>query len=52
VAALLLENGAEIDPLDDEHRTCLIWAAGEGHPITVKLLLDHGADCMVQDGGD
>lgn len=44
-AALLIERGADLDALDDEHHgTPMAWAAAEGHLEVVRLLLDHGAD--------
>ena len=41
----LLEAGASIDAVDDEAEwSSLTWAARNGHPPLVALLLEHGAD--------
>ncbi len=40
----LLENGSGVDTEDEKlHATALMWAAHEGHPDIVKLLIEHGA---------
>ena len=44
-ARLMLEHGADIDVLDDQHHgTPLVWAAREGHEDMVRFLLSAGAD--------
>ena len=44
-ARLLIEHGADLNPIDDEYRaTPLGYAARWGHVEIVKLLLDCGAD--------
>ncbi len=50
VVALLLDEGAEIDAVDEEGRTALMRASG-GHSDldTIKLLLDRGADLHTRD---
>ncbi|MFP4262782.1 MAG: ankyrin repeat domain-containing protein [Halomonas sp.] len=41
----LLEAGAEVDAVDDEAGwSSLTWAAKDGRPALVELLLAHGAD--------
>jgi ankyrin repeat protein len=42
VKLLLKANQAEVDSKDENGRTPLSWAAGNGHEATVKLLLDMG----------
>jgi ankyrin repeat protein len=44
-ARLLLDHGADIDPIDEEYQsTPLAYAAHWGHRELVKLLLERGAD--------
>lgn len=44
-ARLMLEHGADIDALDDQHHgTPLAWAARKGHEDMVLVLLSAGAD--------
>lgn len=43
ILSLLISNWSNIDEEDDEGRTCLYWAAFNGHTETVKLLLENGA---------
>ena len=43
---LLLDRGADIHAWNDQ---ALYWAAWNGHPETVKLLLDRGAKFMLND---
>lgn len=58
LATLLLANGAQVDPLDNEHRTPLHWAveAGDGRNGAVgngavaALLLEKGANVNMVDG--
>ena len=40
---LLLEHGAELETKDEDGRTPLSCAAGNGHEAVVKLLLENGA---------
>ncbi|RYP26161.1 hypothetical protein DL768_011819 [Monosporascus sp. mg162] len=46
---LLLNKGAEIDSKDNNNRTPLSWAAGNGHKEIVQLLLDKGAEADSND---
>jgi Ankyrin repeats (many copies) len=39
-----LAAGAPVSERDDNDWCSLDWAAGEGDPATIQLLLDHGAD--------
>lgn len=43
ILSLLISNWSNIDEEDHEGRTCLYWAAFNGHTETVKLLLENGA---------
>lgn len=46
----LLEAGAKINMIDNnEHFTALMWAAAEGQPENVVLLLKNGADMTLKD---
>lgn len=49
IVEFLLENGAALDPKDDERRSPLFRAANYGAHSVVKLLMDHGADVTVRD---
>lgn len=49
VVLLLLDEGAEIDVVDNNGRTALIWACAKGRIEIVKLLLDKGANLHVAD---
>ena len=50
VIQLLLDAGAKINKVDtNEHFSALMWAAAEGQPENVKLLLAKGADLSLQD---
>ena len=41
----LLESGVDVDTEDNKHHaTALMWAAHEGHPDIVRLLIEHGAE--------
>lgn len=41
----LLDRGALVDQREDWlSQTALMWAASEGHPGVVRLLIEHGAD--------
>ena len=46
----LLPEALEVDLRDDDGRTPLSWAAGNGHEAVVKLLLEKGAELESQDG--
>jgi len=47
---VLLDAGAKINMTDNnEHFTALMWAAAEGQPKNVTLLLKNGADTTLQD---
>ena len=42
---LLIERGADVDAVDDQHLgTPMAWAAAGGHVDVVRLLLEHGAN--------
>ncbi|KAJ6788077.1 hypothetical protein PWT90_02524 [Aphanocladium album] len=47
---ILLDAGAEVNQLSDEHCNALIFASRFGSPAITKLLLDHGADTSLADG--
>lgn len=43
-AALLIQHGAEVEPLDWSGRSPLHWAAQFGRPDVAALLIEHGAE--------
>ena len=47
----LLDNGADINTLDEAHDTALTWAAYSGHTEIVRLLIDRGADMTIPNKG-
>jgi ankyrin repeat protein len=49
VVAALLAAGAAVDALDDDGMTALFYAVEGGNVTAVRLLLEAGADAMVQD---
>lgn len=51
VAVKLLEQGANLNGLDEDGETPLTAAALAGRQEMVKLLLDHGAGTMVRNAG-
>ena len=44
IVALLLEQGAKVNSIDDDHQTPLHHAAANAESGTVSLLLSHGSD--------
>ena len=44
---LLLEKGADVESKDDDGRTPLLLAAGEGYEAVMKLLLKNGAEKLL-----
>ncbi|KAF2887941.1 hypothetical protein ILUMI_18233 [Ignelater luminosus] len=49
VVELFLSHGANIESIDDEKKTPLVWAASNGHTDIVKFLLSKGANINAQD---
>jgi ankyrin repeat protein len=49
VAELLLDQGIDIDAVDDQGATALMWAANMGSIDSVRLLLGRGADWRIRD---
>ncbi len=49
VASVLVDHGADVDILDSNGMTPLMWAAQEGHLAMVKLLIEAGADVTIED---
>jgi len=49
IVEFLLENGAALDPKDDERRTPLFMAASYGADSVVKFLMERGADVTIRD---
>ncbi len=49
MAALLLDNGADVDARDGDGRTALLSAAWDGNVELVWFLLDKGADARAMD---
>ncbi|MBR1437053.1 MAG: ankyrin repeat domain-containing protein, partial [Synergistaceae bacterium] len=46
---LLLENGANVQAVDERGGTVLMYAASRSEPEILKLLLDNGAEINAQD---
>lgn len=46
-----LDNGADVNQLDNGHDTALTWSSYNGHTEVVRLLLDRGADITITNGG-
>ena len=44
IVQYLIQNGAELNLVNDTENTCLHWAALNGHLNIVTLLLENGAD--------
>lgn len=44
VSRVLIEKGADVNPVDKARETPLHWAAERGHAEVVRLLLEKGAD--------
>lgn len=51
VVELLLSRGVEVNMADQQGRTALMTAASEGHMNTAQLLLDHGTNYQIDNGG-
>ncbi len=49
IGSMLLDRGLPIDARDHLDRTCLHWAAQQGHVDMVDMLLRHGADARLRD---
>ena len=49
IVQLLLDNGADIEAMNDSGETALVGAAAGGHEAIVRLLLDKGADIEAKD---
>lgn len=48
-AMILVDQGANVNATDDDHRTTLMYATLKGDYPMVKFLLDHGADTDIAD---
>ncbi len=46
----LLDQGADVDAVDEKGRTALMWAAAWGRHDIVQLLLERGAQSDIRDG--
>ncbi|MEW6348849.1 MAG: ankyrin repeat domain-containing protein [Thermodesulfobacteriota bacterium] len=46
----LLDQGVDVDAVDDKGRTALMWAASWGRHDIVQLLLERGAQADIRDG--
>lgn len=44
IVQILLENGADVNPIEENHETALMAASYEGHEAVVKMLLENEAD--------
>jgi ankyrin repeat protein len=49
VAQLLMEKNADVHAQGNYHISCLLWAAGRGHPEILHHLLEHGAKAVTAD---
>ena len=47
--AYLIDQGADVNALDQRGRTPLIWAAIAGRDASVDTLLENGADPVIAD---
>lgn len=47
----LIAKGADIDALDEQHWTALMWAAKGGHTDTVKAILAEGGNINIKNLG-
>ena len=52
VAKLLIQNGADVNAVDEAHRTSLHCATLEGHVDVAKLLIQNGADVNAVNKGN
>lgn len=48
----LLDNGANINEINNEEETCLFYAARKSTPVIVRLLIQRGADVQRRDKYD
>jgi hypothetical protein len=48
IVRLLLEHGVNIDAVNEENATALMWATQKGHIDIVKFLLEQGADFRIK----
>ena len=51
IVQAFLAKGANVNAVDDDGGTPLIWAVARGQPEIVRLLLSRGADVLAADTG-
>lgn len=49
IVQFLISRGAQVDVIDSDFKTPMIWAAFKGHVQMVEFLLDNGANINYQD---